>query len=80
MAYEPAEEFVYGIFVSKRHGTAVARNRIKRLFREAVRLEIRPRVESGKFAILPGIFNVETKADVIRSDVRRVLDNFCGDQ
>lgn len=80
MAYESAREFKYGIFVSKRHGTAVARNRIKRLFREAVRLDIRSRIDSGKFAILPRIFDEKTKADVIRTDVRRVLDNFCSDQ
>ena len=36
--WQPQESFRYGIFLRGRGSTAVARNRIKRLLREAIRL------------------------------------------
>jgi RNase P protein component len=80
MAYEPAGDLKYGIFVSKKHGSAPVRNRIKRLFREAIRLDVRPSGITGKFAILPGIVDKKTKAGVIRFDVCRVFENLRGGQ
>lgn len=39
MIYMPAEKISLGICVSKKHGKSVQRNRIKRLLREAFRME-----------------------------------------
>ena len=38
LLWERSDSFRFGIFVKKEHGSTVTRNRIKRLFREAIRL------------------------------------------
>jgi len=38
LIWQPAAEFRYAVFLSRRHGSAVTRNRLKRRYREAIRL------------------------------------------
>jgi ribonuclease P protein component len=64
-----------GLSVSKAHGCAVVRNKIKRIFREAFRLE-RPTL-GGQFDIVmiprqrPGKFRL----DEVRRELRRLVGN-----
>lgn len=51
--YMPDKEFRYAILVSKGLGNAPERNRIKRHFREAIRLGGRQSIGTGRVLILP---------------------------
>ena len=51
--YMPDNEFRYAILVSKGLGNAPERNRIKRHFREAIRLGGKQAIGTGKVLILP---------------------------
>jgi ribonuclease P protein component len=80
LVYLPDDQFKYGIFLTRRHGSAAERNRIKRLFREAIRLEVRPRLKQGKFGVLPELMEASVSGNAIRSDVRNILDDIIDDK
>lgn len=40
LVWKRTDQFKYGIFVSRKYGIAVQRNRLKRLVREAIRLNL----------------------------------------
>jgi len=74
LVWEPAEDFKFGVFISKQAGIAVERNHLKRLFREAVRLNRERLNVTGKIAILPGKQAIKKDFEEINADVGRVFE------
>jgi ribonuclease P protein component len=73
LIWQPAEQFRYGIFVSKSVRTAVARNRLKRRFREAVRLSRHNLAVSGHVAVLPRVVRTEPALERLIDDFSRIF-------
>ncbi|UCC45422.1 MAG: ribonuclease P protein component [Candidatus Zixiibacteriota bacterium] len=67
-------EFRYAILLSKRAGSAVQRNRVKRIFREAIRLSRSALRCQGKMLILPVASTAPLTLEQIRSDVTGVFE------
>ncbi len=73
LIWQPAEQFKYGVFVSRQLGPASRRNRIKRRFREAIRHSREVLEKSGRVAILPRAVGQEPKLERLIEDVSRVF-------
>ena len=73
LVWMPADQFKCGVFVSAKFGNAPARNRVKRLCREAVRLN-RPALErTGWLGVLPRLGKEEPKLDRLVADVSHIF-------
>ena len=69
-----ADRFQYGLFVGRRHGGAIVRNRIKRLFREAVRLNRQTLTREWQIAIVPKTTSANATFGQINADIRRIFE------
>ena len=74
LIWQPAEQFRYGIFVSKTTRTAVARNRLKRRFREALRLSRHGLAVPGYVGILPRVGRTEPALERLIDDFSRIFE------
>jgi ribonuclease P protein component len=79
LIWQPAREFRYGVFVSRKLGSASERNRIKRRFREAIRLSREMLQTSGQVAILPRAADHEPELERLIEDVGRIFQKVSRD-
>ena len=73
LIWQPANQFKYGVFVSKRLGCAPVRNRAKRRLREALRLSRSCLQAVGRVAVLPRPDRPEPKLEQLVEDVSRIF-------
>jgi ribonuclease P protein component len=78
LIWQPAEQFRYGVFVGKAIGAATRRNRIKRRFREAIRLSRGSLVRPGLVGILPRRADQDPPLERLIYDVTRVFEQING--
>ena len=70
--YSPSTKLTMGISVGKRHGKSVKRNRIKRLIREAFRLQADTLQGKYAFVIIPKVAE-EYTFDTFQNDIKWIF-------
>ena len=70
--YAPSKKTTMGVSVGKRHGKSVKRNRIKRLLREAFRLETDALQGNYAFVLIPKVAE-EYTFSTFQNDIRWIL-------
>lgn len=71
--WQPSETFRYAILTAKRLGTAVERNRAKRIFREAIRLNRSMLAPNIKIGVVPKANCKQLTAAAASTDVRKLF-------
>ena len=74
LIWEPSGAFKYGIFVSRHAGSATRRNRLKRRFREAIRLSRERLTRSGRVGIVPRPTATEPELELLIENVSRLFE------
>ena len=73
LAWQESDSFRYGVFVSRKFGIAARRNRIKRVFREAIRLNRSLLEKSVIIAVLPAPASDKQKFESIDAEISRLF-------
>jgi len=72
--WQPADRFGYVVVVGRRHGHAARRNRIKRLLREALRLNRHRLTREVRIAVLPRLYGDALRFDILHAEFGRIFE------
>lgn len=73
--WEKSCEFKQAVLVSSKHGGAIKRNRIKRLFREAIRNNQNRLQKPLKIAVLPGKKSDLFTYEIVNAEISRIFEH-----
>ncbi|MEA1979528.1 MAG: ribonuclease P protein component [candidate division Zixibacteria bacterium] len=73
LIWEETSQFKFGVFVSGKIKKAVERNRIKRIFREAIRQNREKLDKNYRIGILPKKTDKIVRFDVINAEISRIF-------
>ena len=75
LVWAHSDDFRFGVFIPRKYGSAVARNRLKRHVREAVRLNRELLKDTVSIAIFPKAHIGEPDFEQINTDISRIFKN-----
>jgi len=74
LIWEESDEFQWAVFIPKKYGVAVKRNRLKRLIREAVRTNRRLLTRPVKIALFPQPQLVKPDFENLHAEIGHIFE------